>query len=157
MLRVRPARGDEKRTEPRPEEWLLIEWPKGEAEPTKYWLATLPAETQIRDLVRLAKHGWIIERDSEELKQELGLGHFEGRCWRGFHHHATLCLAAYAFLVAERSRFSPSARAGQLELSLPEAPPDFRPRGAAGSYGAASSLVHRHAAPGDCAGFAAAA
>jgi hypothetical protein len=107
LLRVRPAHGDEKRTEPRPEEWLLIEWPKGEAEPKKYWLATLPAETQIRDLVLLAKHRWIIERDSEELKQELGLGHFEGRGWRGFHHHATLCIAAYAFLVAERSRFSP--------------------------------------------------
>ena len=131
MLRVRPAHRDEKRTEPRPEEWLLIEWPKGEAEPTKYWLSTLPVETKIQDLVRLAKQRWIIERDYEELKQELGLGHFEGRGWRGFHHHATLCIAAYGFLVAERSRFSPSARAGQLELSLPEAPPDFRPRGAA--------------------------
>ena len=128
-LRVRPAHRDEKRTEPRPEEGLLIEWPKGEAEPTKYWLSTLPVATKIQDLVRLAKHRWIIERDYEELKQELGLGHFEGRGWRGFHHHATLCIAAYGFLVAERSRFSPSARAGQLELSLPEAPPDFRPRG----------------------------
>ena len=111
-LRVRPAHRDEKRTEPRPEEGLLIEWPKGEAEPTKYWLSTLPVATKIQDLVRLAKHRWIIERDYEELKQELGLGHFEGRGWRGFHHHATLCIAAYGFLVAERSRFSPSARAG---------------------------------------------
>lgn len=145
-LRVRPAHRDEKRTKTRPQEWLLIEWPKGEAEPTKYWLSTLPATTKIRDLVRLAKHRWIIERDYEELKQELGLGHFEGRGWRGFHHHATLCIAAYGFLVAERSRFSPSARAGQLELSSPEASPDFRPRGAAGPLGAASSLVHRHAA-----------
>ena len=105
-MRVRPAHRDEKRTEPRPEEWLLIEWPKGEAEPTKYWLSTLPVETKIQDLVRLAKQRWIIERDYEELKQELGLGHFEGRGWRGFHHHATLCIAAYGFLVAERSRFS---------------------------------------------------
>ncbi len=146
LLRVRPAHRDEKRTEPRPEEWLLIEWPKGEAEPTKYWLSTLPGETKIQDLVRLAKQRWIIERDYQELKQELGLGHFEGRGWRGFHHHASLCIAAYGFLVAERSRFSPSARAGQLELSLPEAPPDFRPRGAARAHGATSSPVHCHAA-----------
>jgi len=141
LLRVRPAHRDEKRTEPRAEEWLLIEWPKGEAEPTKYWLSTLPVETKIQDLVGLAKQRWIIERDYQELKQELGLGHFEGRGWRGFHHHATLCIAAYGFLVAERSRFSPSARAGQLELSLPEAPSDFRPRGAARTHGATPSVV----------------
>src|ERR1019366_6870748 len=62
-VRVRPAHRDEKRTEPRPEEWLLIEWPRGETEPTKYWLSTLPADTKLRDLVRLAKLRWIIERD----------------------------------------------------------------------------------------------
>ena len=62
----------------------------------------------------MAKQRWIIERDYEELKQELGLGHFEGRNWRGFHHHATLCIAAYGFLLAERNRFPPSARAGYL-------------------------------------------
>jgi len=77
----------------------------------------------------LAKHRWIIERDYEELKQELGLGHYEGRGWRGFHHHVTLCIAAYGFLVAERSRFSPSARAGQLELRAARLPPEFQPRG----------------------------
>ena len=77
----------------------------------------------------LAKQRWIIERDYEELKQELGLGHYEGRGWRGFHHHASLCIAAYGFLVAERSRFSPSARAGHLHLSAPQTPPHFRPRG----------------------------
>jgi len=115
LLRFRPAHRDEKRTEPRPEEWLLIGWPKGEAEPTKYWLSTLPGATKIQGLVRLAKQRWIIERNYEELNQELGLGHFEGRGWRGFHHHATLCIAAYGFLVAERSRSSPSVRAGQLE------------------------------------------
>jgi SRSO17 transposase len=154
---VRPAHRDEKRTEPRPEEWLLIEWPKGEAEPTKYWLSTLPVETKIPDLVRLAKLRWIIERDYEELKQELGLGHFEGRGWRGFHHHATLCIAAYGFLVAERSRFSPSARAGQLGLSSPQIAPNFRPRGAARSQRAAQSLVDRNAAHDDRANIAAAA
>jgi len=128
-VRVRPAHRDYGRGEPFPQEWLLIEWPKGEAQPTKYWLSTLPPETKLHDLVRLAKHRWIIERDYQELKQELGLGHFEGRGWRGFHHHATLCIAAYGFLVAERSRFSPSARAGKLQLRTPKIPAGFEPRG----------------------------
>ena len=128
-VRVRPAHRDEKRTEPRPEEWLLVEWPKEASEPTKYWLSNLSATTSLKSLVKLAKHRWVIERDYEELKQELGLGHYEGRSWRGFHHHATLCIAAYGFLMAERNRFSPSARAGHVGLSAPEPPPDFRPRG----------------------------
>jgi SRSO17 transposase len=128
-LRIRTAHRDYWRAEPYPEQWLLMEWPKEEAEPTKYWLATLPATTKLKDLVAMAKQRWIIERDYEELKQELGLGHYEGRGWRGFHHHATLCIAAYGFLVAERNRFSPSARAGSLELSVPELPSGFRPRG----------------------------
>lgn len=128
-VRVRPAHRDYWRHEPHTEEWLLIEWPAGEAEPIKYWLSTLPANTKLADLARLAKQRWIIERDYEELKQELGLGHFEGRGWRGFHHHATLCIAAYGFLVAERSRFSPSARAAKLELRAPQIPPHFQPRG----------------------------
>jgi SRSO17 transposase len=114
-LRVRVAHRDYWRSELPAEEWLLIEWPTKESEPTKYWLATLSAEAKLASLVKLAKHRWIIERDYEELKQELGLGHYEGRGWRGFHHHGTLCIAAYGFLVAERSRFSPSARAGQLD------------------------------------------
>jgi SRSO17 transposase len=128
-VRVRPAHRDYKRTEPHPEEWLLIEWPKKASEPTKYWLSTLPAETSLKSLVKMAKHRWIIERDYEELKQELGLGHYEGRGWRGFHHHAVLCIAAYGFLVSERNRFSPSSRAGHVRLSAPSSLPDFRPRG----------------------------
>jgi SRSO17 transposase len=128
-LRVRPAHRDYWQAEPHAEEWLLIEWPKQEAEPTKYWFSTLPAATKLKDLVAIAKQRWIIERDYEELKQELGLGHYEGRGWRGFHHHATLCIASYGFLVAERNRFSPSARVGGLGLSAPEPPLDFRPRG----------------------------
>jgi len=130
-VRIRPAHRDYWSSQPRAEEWLLIEWPKQEKEPIKYWLSTLPADTKLRDLVRLAKHRWIIERDYEELKQELGLGHYEGRGWRGFHHHLTLCTAAYGFLVAERSRFSPSVRTGKLELPKCELPPEFRPRGSA--------------------------
>jgi SRSO17 transposase len=128
-VRVRPAHRDYKKAEPHPEEWLLMEWPKEEAEPAKYWLSTVPAGTKLKDLVKLAKHRWIIERDYEELKQELGLNHFEGRGWRGFHHHATLCIAAYGFLVAERNRFSPSARVGNLGLSAPPPPHGFQPRG----------------------------
>ncbi len=136
-LRVRAAHRDYWSSEPRPEEWLLIEWPKQEAEPTKYWLSTLPASTKLSDLVRLAKQRWIIERDYQELKQELGLGHYEGRGWRGFHHHATLCIAAYGFLVAERSRFPPSARAGRVDLPVPEVPSRFHPRGSPSARGAA--------------------
>ena len=128
-VRIRPAHRDDWRAEPHPEEWLLIEWPKGQAEPAKYWLSTLPTDISLTELVRMAKHRWIIERDYQELKQELGLGHFEGRGWRGFHHHATLCLAAYGFLVAERNRFSPSARPGHLQLPVLELPRDYRPRG----------------------------
>ena len=128
-VRVRPAHRDYKRTEPYPEEWLLIEWPKKESEPTQYWLSTLPPKTSLKSLVKMAKHRWIVERDYEELKQELGLGHYEGRGWRGFHHHAVLCIAAYGFLVSERNRFSPSARAGHVRLSTPSPPPNFRPRG----------------------------
>jgi len=136
-VRVRPAHRDYQRAEPYPEEWLLIEWPRGEAEPTKYWLSTLPANTKLKALVKIAKHRWIIERDYQELKQELGLGHFEGRNWRGFHHHATLCIAAYGFLVAERNRFSPSARAGHLGFVFRRPAPDFRPRGSPRTSGAA--------------------
>lgn len=136
-IRVRAAHRDYEKAEPHQEEWLLIEWPRGEKEPSKYWVSTLPPTTKLKALVKMAKHRWIIERDYEELKQELGLGHFEGRNWRGFHHHATLCIAAYGFLIAERNRFSPSARAGHLGFVTPRPMPDFRPRGSPHSSGTA--------------------
>jgi SRSO17 transposase len=72
-----------------------------------------------------------------EVAYQIGLGHYEGRGWRGFHHHATLCIAAYGFLVAERSRFSPSARAGKVDVPVSEMPSQFRPRGSPGTRGAA--------------------
>jgi SRSO17 transposase len=144
-VRVRPAHRDERRSEPHPEEWLLIEWPQTESEPLKYWLSSLPENLSLKRLVYLAKHRWIIERDYLELKQELGLGHYEGRGWRGFHHHATLCTAAYGFLVAERTRFSPSARSGALQLPAPEVPKTFRPRGARPRR-TSQSFLHRHPA-----------
>jgi len=70
---------------------LQLEWPKNAAEPTHYWLSTLPIEVSFQELVATVKMRWRIERDYCELKQELGLGHYEGRNWRGFHHHASLC------------------------------------------------------------------
>ncbi|MEH2476117.1 SRSO17 transposase [Nitrobacteraceae bacterium AZCC 2161] len=130
-VRVRAARRDFKLTESRPEEWLLIEWPEGEKEPTKYWLSNLPKDIAFRQLVDIAKLRWRIERDYQELKQEVGLGHFEGRGWRGFHHHATLCVAAYGFLVSERETIPPSRpRSAALfeELAVPDG---YRPRGSA--------------------------
>jgi len=125
--RVRSAH----RNELHDEEWLLIEWPKGEKEPTKYWLSTLPHDIAFERLVDLAKLRWRIERDYQELKQELGLGHFEGRGWRGFHHHATLCIAAYGFLISERETLPPSAPRATAGLAQLELPADYRPRGAA--------------------------
>ena len=102
-VRTAPIRGAAKRAE----ETLLIEWPEGEAEPTKYWLSTLDEKTSFRRLVDIAKMRWRIERDYQELKQEIGLGHYEGRGWPGFHHHGTLCIAAYGFLISERERIPP--------------------------------------------------
>ena len=134
--RVRPAGRDYEKAEPHAEEWLLIEWPRAQEEPTQYWVSTLPPNTKLKALIKMAKHRWIIERDYEELKQELGLGHYEGRGWRGFHHHATLCIAAYGFLVVERSLFFPSARAGNLGLSTPQPPPEFQARGSSPSRAA---------------------
>jgi SRSO17 transposase len=107
-LRIRPASRDWRRAEPHPLEWLIVEWPEGEPEPTKYWLSTLPEDIPLEALVDTVKMRWRIERDYEELKSELGLAHFEGRGWRGFHHHASLCIAAYGFLILERSAFPPS-------------------------------------------------
>jgi SRSO17 transposase len=128
-VRVRAAHRDHRSAPPRPPEWLLIEWPRGMPEPTKYWLSTVPEVTALDDLVRLVKIRWRIERDYEELKDELGLDHYEGRGWRGFHHHGVLCIAAYAFLAAERARLSPPAPLAFLRAA--PVPRRFRPRGAA--------------------------
>ena len=145
-LRVRPAHDDHKLDAPRPAEWLLIEWPEGESEPTKYWLSTLPEETPFERLVDLAKLRWRIERDYLELKQEIGLDHFEGRGWRGFHHHATLCIAAYAFLVAERAAFPPSAPGSAWPVAQPALPDGYRPRGAADPAATARARLDRQPA-----------
>jgi SRSO17 transposase len=144
-VRVRPAHDDFRLGEPRAEEWFLAEWPEDEEGPTKYWLSTLPETATLEELVATARLRWRIERDFEELKQELGLGHFEGRGWRGFHHHASLCIAAYAFLVAERCRFSPPG--WRPRLAAPERPADYRPRNSSRAPRAAQPGVDRHLAP----------
>lgn len=131
-LRVRQSHRDYWRAEPWPQEWLLIEWPEDKDEPLKYWLSTTPVDTAIAALVNTAKLRWRIERDFQDLKQEIGLDHHEGRGWRGFHHHAALSIAAYGFLVAERSPTSPSAPiiralAGKVAAEAE----GYRPRGAA--------------------------
>ncbi len=128
-VRVRPAHRDTRRRAPHPVEWLLIEWPEAEKKPSHYWFSTASESAALEDLVRVVQVRWRIERDFQELKDEIGLDHYEGRGWPGFHHHGVLSIAAYAFLAAERARLSP-----QLPVSFLRAAPlpdTFRPRGAA--------------------------
>ena len=131
-VRIRPAHRDYHRSTPRPEEWCLIEWPAGEPEPTKYFLSTLPATISRRALVAATKLRWRIERDYQDLKQELGLGQYEGRGWRGFHHPATLCIAAYRFLLSERGVFPPSGPHITVLIEQYPLPKGRRPRGSPG-------------------------
>jgi SRSO17 transposase len=93
---------DRDRQAPR-EEWLIVEWPEGHDEPTDYWISNLPAATEPERLARLARLRWMIELDYKQLKGELGLDHYEGRSYLGFHHHCTLVTAAHGFLTLERA------------------------------------------------------
>ncbi len=120
-VRIRAAHN----RQPHDEQWMLIEWPLGEAQPRHYWFSTLPANTPVKTLVATAQGRWRIERDYQELKSELGLHHYEGRNWRGFHHHASLCIAAYGFLMRERLR----SKKNSAQLKAPAVPEGFRPRG----------------------------
>jgi SRSO17 transposase len=108
--RVRPAHRLSAGQEPLAECWLLVEWPDGQKEPAKYFFSNLPAGTSLRRLVRTAKGRWWVEHSYKEMKDELGLDHFEGRGWRGWQHHVTLVLLAYAFLVLRRRRKKGAAR-----------------------------------------------
>jgi SRSO17 transposase len=134
-VRVRAAQGDR----PREEEWLLIEWPKGEVKPTRYFLSTLSADISFKELVAVVKMRWRIERDYRELKQEVGLGDYEGRNWRGFHHHASLCIAAYGFLMLERLS---GTKKNAARFKTPPLPEGFLPRGA-GANAAPRPMVDR--------------
>jgi SRSO17 transposase len=120
-VRVRAANGNRARDE----EWLLIEWPMAEDKPVHYWLSTLPEKTSFKALAANALGRWMIERDYQELKSELGLSHYEGRNWRGFHHHATLCIAAYGFLMLERL----SGKKNAARFEEPPLPEGYQPRG----------------------------
>jgi hypothetical protein len=125
-VRAAPIRGEARFAE----ETLLIEWPKGEDAPTKYWLTTIDPDMPLRRLVDLAKMRWRVERDYEDLKQEIGLGHYEGRGWRGFHHHGTLAIAAYGFLISEREGIPPSGPHSAASIEKSPLPSGYRPRGA---------------------------
>jgi SRSO17 transposase len=127
-VRVRPAHRDYWLSEPRGEEWLLIEWPQGDAEPLKYFLSTAPVEATLEQIVFVAKMRWRIERDYQELKREFGLAHYEGRGWQGFHHHATLCIAAYGFLIAQRLNYR-DVKKNAVPTEIPALPNNYVPRG----------------------------
>ena len=116
----------------------------GNAPWSEYWLSTLPPDISLASLVDMAKLRWRIERDYQELKQELGLGHYEGRGWRGFHHHATLCIAAYGFLIAERGSIPPSGPDPAAKFQKPTLPAGYRPRGAADPAGTPHPELNRH-------------
>ena len=107
--RVRPSHGFHKGQPRHPEVWLLVEWPPGEKEPTKSFLCDWPEHYSLRRLVRIVKGRWKIEQDYQQLKEELGLDHYEGRNWTGWHHHVTLVILAHAFLTLERVRSKKSS------------------------------------------------
>ena len=129
FARVRVTVAHDAEHRPPKQEWLLVEWPQEEKAPTQYWLSHLPKSLSMTKLVDTVKMRWRIERDYQELKQEFGLSHYEGRGWRGFHHHATLTIAAYGFLVAERL-IDPSSKKNAVFRKVPALPKGFRPRGA---------------------------
>ena len=137
-VRVQASKDDQHRAA----QWLIIEWPRDTDAPAHYWLSNLPEDISMRALVGTVMSRWQIERDYQELKQELGLGHFEGRNWRGFHHHASLCIAAYGFLMLERLVHGKKNGPRFEEPALPE---DFLPRGA-GSDATASTELDRNLA-----------
>ena len=136
-----------RRAAQRGEETLLIEWPEGESEPTKYWLSTLEENISFRQLVDFAKMRWRIERDYQELKQEVGLGHYEGRSWPGFHHHGTLCIAIYGFLISERETIPPSRSSFTRRVKKPAIPDSYRPRGSPDPAPAARSRLDSNPSP----------
>ena len=139
--RVRPVTPAEQPAE----EWLVIEWPADGEEPTKYWLSTLPADIGFGALIDRAKLRWRIERDYQDLKQELGLGHYEGRGWRGLHHHITLCVAAYGFLIAERAIFPPSGPRKHGRPATVDVSAGYRSKGATAASRAAYTELRHHA------------
>jgi SRSO17 transposase len=133
-VRVRTAADHYHGVRPGEEQWLLIDWPKNHKAPWRYWLSNLPEGISLEQLVRLAKLRWHIERDYQDMKGEVGLDHFEGRTWRGFHHHATLCAVAHGFLALQRALSPP-------ERQQPD-PASGTTHDAAGAHASAGRLPH---------------
>jgi SRSO17 transposase len=152
-LRIRMSGHRTSKQRLHPLQWLLIEWPANESEPTNYWLSTLDENASLAQLVHVAHLRWRIERDYQDLKQDFGLGHYEGRGWRGLHHHASLSIAAYGFLVAQRLEQEQSAMDGQsgekfvLERQVPALPSDYVPRGSNPARTAAHAELDHDATP----------
>lgn len=146
-VRVRAAHRDSWRRELRPPQWLLIEWPEGDSEPLKYWLSTLREDTSLERMVYEAKMRWRIERDYQDLKQDLGLAHYEGRGWRGFHHHASLSIAAYGFLLAQRLQHPDEigGKKNSTQREMPALPTHYKPRGSPPGAAPRPILDHKFA------------
>jgi SRSO17 transposase len=141
-VRVRAAHREHRRTQLRAEEWLLIEWPEGHKEPMKYWLSTLAEGVALQRMVFEAKMRWRIERDYQDLKQEVGLGHYEGRGWRGFHHHASLSIAAYGYLMEQQLRHPEGVgKKNSARRQEPALPTHYKPRGSP-AHAAPRPIVH---------------
>lgn len=145
-VRVHAAHRDTLRSERRPEQWALIEWPEGHKEPMKYWLSTLPEDMPLGRMVLEAKMRWRIERDYQDLKQDLGLGDYEGRGWRGFHHHASLAIAAYGFLMEQQLRHPAGAgKKNSARSEEPALPTHYKPRGSP-AHAAPRPVIHHELA-----------
>jgi SRSO17 transposase len=145
-VRVRAAHREQLRTQQRAEEWLLIEWPEGHKEPMKYWLSTLGQDVSLQRMVFEAKMRWRIERDYQDLKQEVGLGHYEGRGWRGFHHHASLSIAAYGFLMEQQLRHPDGVgKKNAARRQEPTLPTHYKPRGSP-AHAAPRPVIHHELA-----------
>jgi SRSO17 transposase len=147
-VRVRHAGGNAGKARLRPQQWLLIEWPADQDEPSKYCLSTLPENTPLNELVSAAHQRWRIERDYQDLKQDFGLGHYEGRGWRGFHHHASLCIAAYGFLMAERliADKPVGGKKNFVARQVPALPANYIPRGSPARPASRGAFDHDAAA-----------
>ena len=143
-LRVRCAGSNVGKARLLPEQWLLIEWLADQAEPEKYYLSTLPETAAINDLVAAAHMRWRIERDYQDLKQNLGLGHYEGRGWTGLHHHASLSIAAYGYLMALRLRAGKDVggKKNTIQRQIPAVSQDYIPRGRPAHATACAQLNH---------------
>lgn len=123
--RVKVAHDDGTAAQDKEPLWLMIEWPEGEEKPTKFVLTSLPRRMSKKQIVRIVKERWRTERAYEDLKGELGLDHFEGRSFPGWHHHVSVVLCCYAFILAERVRHFPPRQDGRVKLQRSASRPEL--------------------------------